>query len=658
MAALVCDLCGGKLIMGAGGVATCDSCGMEYSPERMKEKVQEIKGVVRVDNTHMVDNYLEMARNALDANNNAEAENYANKIIEIQPRAAEAWLIKGKAAGWQTTGRNNRYPESIIAWINAYEFASEDEKTRFIKDIRDEAMNISHAILKMECNSFEGFQSADNANDITNAVSLIEKQLGTLKEKTSIDVYTDSFKTILARAINTAAVNGSNDADKDFGPNRSDKSKYKWDRYTDAQDRCLTLLDKAYDLSSDDDLCNTISKNYIAIAVAVRDSCSYKYQSGGHYAQEYSFTTEVKKSRTNTINEWEKKRDKHDPQARKTNCKKAQELYTSSQGAEEKKRAIAQYWESHQDEKARLESESRELDAKNAQLRNELEHNADKAAMIQLESEISNVRNQMKSLGLFKGKEKKALAAKIDELNAQKYQHEVRWNEEKNRVENEQKKISVRTDEIAAEFTKDRGRAKVVPSRFMTLFSDNHAVVTGSDLLSYYKDALPAGITVSGEGEEAIVNYTHLVLMKAKAMMAIWSKLLGKDDAMDGLDFEEKDDPNVYKDYRINFKVDGEDSNVSINFRAKTRNTLMTDNMHYELEEEKTPQAVSNFVRIVITTITGLCPDIDVNGLEVKIAEAAYGLIPATVFKANGIVCEICGGTKTNLKVTLKPIEN
>ncbi len=26
MAALVCDLCGGKLIMGAGGIAVCDSC--------------------------------------------------------------------------------------------------------------------------------------------------------------------------------------------------------------------------------------------------------------------------------------------------------------------------------------------------------------------------------------------------------------------------------------------------------------------------------------------------------------------------------------------------------------------------------------------------------------------------------------------------------
>ena len=42
MAALVCDICGGKLVMGSGGIAVCDSCGMEHSPDRMKEKVQEI----------------------------------------------------------------------------------------------------------------------------------------------------------------------------------------------------------------------------------------------------------------------------------------------------------------------------------------------------------------------------------------------------------------------------------------------------------------------------------------------------------------------------------------------------------------------------------------------------------------------------------------
>ena len=84
MAALVCDLCGGKLVMGAGGIAVCDSCGMEHSADRMKEKVQEIKGTVRVDNTHMIENYLEMANNAYDADNNVEAESYCNKIIEIE----------------------------------------------------------------------------------------------------------------------------------------------------------------------------------------------------------------------------------------------------------------------------------------------------------------------------------------------------------------------------------------------------------------------------------------------------------------------------------------------------------------------------------------------------------------------------------------------
>ena len=43
MNALVCDICGGKIIMGAGSIATCDSCGMSYSTERVKEKIQSIK---------------------------------------------------------------------------------------------------------------------------------------------------------------------------------------------------------------------------------------------------------------------------------------------------------------------------------------------------------------------------------------------------------------------------------------------------------------------------------------------------------------------------------------------------------------------------------------------------------------------------------------
>ena len=659
MAALTCDLCGGKLTMGAGGVATCEGCGMEYTADRLKEKIKENGGAVRaevpaapVDNSPLVDNYLSMAKTAMDANNNAEAESYANKVIEVQPRHAEAWLIKGTAAGWQTTGRKNRYPESILAWINAYNFASEEEKPTISQGIKTDAENIGHAIVKMECNSFASFQSEDNKNDITNALSMVEKQLDTLKEKTEIEVYTSAFKTILARAVNTAAVNGSNDADNDFGTERSGQTKYKWDKYTDAQDRCLELLDKAYDLSSDDNLCHTISKNYIEIGKAVRDSCSYKYQSGGYYGQEYSFTASAKQSRTETISEWEKKRDKHDPAKRKANSKKALELYNSGLADKEKKAAIEKYWAEHADEKAALEQERKELGDKSSQLNRDLKNNADENAAKKLGKEISDTQTHMNSLGLFKGKEKKALAAKIEELTAQKSHHESLWLAEKKRIEGELKKISDRQNAINGEFTKDRGRIKPAPVRLLELFPAGDAVVTGQDLLQYFNDALPAGFAVRDKNGEPIVNYSKLLILKARAMIAAFNALLGKDE---DVDMSYDDDPNVTKAYRINFTAGKKDTDASFNFTAKTPESPISGDVYFELEEDKLPKDVCNFLNIVVGTITGFCPDIDVAALESKIADAAYGLVTEAKLKANGIVCEITGGTKNDLKVALKP---
>ena len=50
MSKLQCDICGGNIVMQGGGqVAVCDSCGMHYSVERMREKVQEITGTVRIE---------------------------------------------------------------------------------------------------------------------------------------------------------------------------------------------------------------------------------------------------------------------------------------------------------------------------------------------------------------------------------------------------------------------------------------------------------------------------------------------------------------------------------------------------------------------------------------------------------------------------------
>ena len=86
MQALVCDLCGGKLVMGTGGTATCDSCGMSYSMERMKEKIQEIQGIVRIDHSPMIDNYLQMAQTALEADNKGKPKPMPTKLSKLIPR--------------------------------------------------------------------------------------------------------------------------------------------------------------------------------------------------------------------------------------------------------------------------------------------------------------------------------------------------------------------------------------------------------------------------------------------------------------------------------------------------------------------------------------------------------------------------------------------
>lgn len=50
MSALICDICGGNLSMDASGAfAICESCGMKHSKERVKVKVQEIQGTVKID---------------------------------------------------------------------------------------------------------------------------------------------------------------------------------------------------------------------------------------------------------------------------------------------------------------------------------------------------------------------------------------------------------------------------------------------------------------------------------------------------------------------------------------------------------------------------------------------------------------------------------
>lgn len=160
MAALVCDLCGGKLVMGAGGNAVCDSCGMEYSTERMREKVQMIKGSVQIDNSNMVDTWMRLAMSAAQAGNQKEAYDYYAKVIEVEPQNWRAIFGKGKAAAWQSTLANSRTSELYQAVKKAIEIIdnsgmSEEEVILRKNEFAVAIYNVNNAFLDLRQSNFD-----------------------------------------------------------------------------------------------------------------------------------------------------------------------------------------------------------------------------------------------------------------------------------------------------------------------------------------------------------------------------------------------------------------------------------------------------------------------------------------------------------------------
>lgn len=91
MKRLVCEMCGSSDIIKQEGLFVCQSCGTKYSVEEAKKMM--VEGTVRIDNTHMIENYLEMADNAYASGNSTEAESYCNKIIEIDPTNYKVFLL-------------------------------------------------------------------------------------------------------------------------------------------------------------------------------------------------------------------------------------------------------------------------------------------------------------------------------------------------------------------------------------------------------------------------------------------------------------------------------------------------------------------------------------------------------------------------------------
>ena len=410
MAALVCDVCGGKLIMGTGGTAVCDSCGIEYSTDRMKEKIQEIKGVVRVDNSHMVENYLKMAKSAIDAGNNPEAESYCNKIIEIEPTNYKAWLMKGEAAAWQSSLQNSRIDEGVSSFIKAINNAPDEEKDDVVEEAKDQIVNLSVAMISLRTERFAKWPDEEETNGFVGDIVSICSTVVTFLTQTGAVIPLSEIMAPAAAKIDQAVVQAWEKVilpDYQGDPNDSDDraNKYEWQRFIERIDYCIKLLEQAVVLCDDDDEEDIQRyKNLIYLQNQAIDSCSWDYNitEWGYksWYKDWCLTDESKDFRREKICEYEEKN-------------KAIENAIEKKEEEEAQKRFAVYWAEHEDVKVALEAEKRSLEEPLSLLEDKLCNIPEYAEKEKLEEQIKTLTEEKNLSACSKEKRKRQFKKKL-----------------------------------------------------------------------------------------------------------------------------------------------------------------------------------------------------------------------------------------------------
>ncbi len=461
MKQLVCEMCGSTDLVKEGGVFICQSCGCKYSVEEARKMM--VEGVVVVDKSGDAVRFLDLAREAKKAGNNKKAEDYASQALEIDTKSLEAWYIQGCAIGWQTSIAKDRYQEAFSCFKKMLDIISElpivevtSETFELIKQLKDQIVEITGALCKLYCDPFENQPSVVNKNYITetlkqiilvNAVMLdtigkkatellekvqaaanddgivlTEKDIQSLIDKIPVSIgkiYYDASRQINASQVKSftnwntkwekirifdyyGIGNHNDDAERSAFNNcsvayenmqdvlnsaiafMSMKEVAVYEKSTNDAIRLLNgLSGESISTVSADEQIVTFYKNKIFIGetdLKMRTNRRYhnQYSSDKVTNDGFSYNETAKAEKQRNIDHWKCLRDEHDP------AKRAAAL---------KERREQQYWAMHPSANYEV------LEARRV------------AKSIQVS--ITGLEKERSSLGLFKGKEKAALAEQI-----------------------------------------------------------------------------------------------------------------------------------------------------------------------------------------------------------------------------------------------------
>ena len=463
MKRLTCEVCGSTDMIKKDGLFECQSCGCKYSIEEVRkmmiEGMVEVTGTVKVDNSDAIVNYLKIAKSALEGGNMKDAEDYCKKILEMDTDAWEAWLIRGKAAGWQSTLAAGRLQEVVYCFTKAIMLCPKDVVEILKDDCRNELIEINKTTLQSRVNQLFNLPTMSVAAGLQTDINSIRQYVDSFLKQ--IQRYSGTEENLgYAKLISDNVLQSWNIIYPNYeNANGGYPLSVTWNSFVSSGDAliecnlaAIDILGNGYDDAESNQLIIDIYKHLIIWERIIIESCSWTINVSGWstYTKDYELTKEAKRSRRDRIREFEEQiRMVSELGDRRIEERRERERI-------EKERRIQAYWDKHADERDALESEWNELKPKMEKLKKDIYILPEAGELRDLDKQISSVKTELEGYGIFQRKEKKQCQETLDQLNHEKEIKLSRFNQiiapQKAQIDGYTKRIR----EIENELTKDR----------------------------------------------------------------------------------------------------------------------------------------------------------------------------------------------------------
>ena len=350
-----------------------------------------------LETDQMIENFFILSQNAYDSQNFIDAENYANRIIEIDPTNCDAWLMKGNCAGWQTHLPTFRLLESINCWNSCLANASKEEYEDYQFTVRDSCISIAIAYVLRNIVDFRRNPGEETIAKIKETIDFVDPMMRKANQVFGVDIV--AYEDKLASNISALVTEVSKASITAFGKRKETQTDEAYAKLKTIQDYCITTWDYLMNLAKKHGTVTAILSSIIKMNELIIRSCGHK-QSGNKIKESVKCSMSEKNQRLEFIKKSKKKLEDKFVDIRKRD-------------RVDQKIKNAKYWEEHEDEKNALLEERKHLDHEIFELENAKLKMPELAELKKIEEEAIRLQ-VLKDNPTYSNKER---AAYMDQLN-------------------------------------------------------------------------------------------------------------------------------------------------------------------------------------------------------------------------------------------------